>query len=65
VVLVPGHDVQDTEMGPLVAWRTVHGSEAFQTIMMVDSAGRRERAYVLWDLDRIKRHNMLHVLAIT
>jgi hypothetical protein len=63
--LVRRHDVQDTDLGPLAAWRAVHGAEAYDGIMMADSAGYRERAYVLWDLDRIDRHNMLQVLEKT
>jgi hypothetical protein len=58
--LTPRIDPQDTDRGPFEAWRLVHGDVPRDCwIAYNPNSGLRERAYLMWDLDRLERHNML------
>ncbi|KAI5457634.1 hypothetical protein BGZ63DRAFT_427671 [Mariannaea sp. PMI_226] len=58
--LAPCADREDTDDGPLAAWRYGHRSWAVGGwSMLTENAGLRERAYVFWDLQRIERWKLL------
>ncbi|EPE32081.1 hypothetical protein GLAREA_12163 [Glarea lozoyensis ATCC 20868] len=58
--LVPRIDPHDTDQGPFKAWRLVHGDLPHDCwVSHNDTSGLRERAYVMWDLDRLENHNLL------
>ena len=46
-----------------VKWQVKKGSRtywgSYDEVMLDEMAGHRERAYVLWDLDRVERHDVL------
>ncbi|KAL7952235.1 hypothetical protein V8C34DRAFT_319219 [Trichoderma compactum] len=64
--LYPTSHAQDTDKGPFEAWRV-----AFNCLprsdwsMLANNSGLRERAYVLWDLDRLKRCDLLELFENT
>src|SRR5262245_45469122 len=52
----------DTDEGPVLTWRgTCESISDDLSPMHCKTAGLRERAYVLWDLDRIQRCGMLEL----
>ncbi|KAF2489262.1 hypothetical protein BU16DRAFT_598145 [Lophium mytilinum] len=62
--LAPRRDDQDTDKGPFSAWFSDYRSLPRDAwVMFSDKAGLRERAYVLWDSDRIKRFNLMNVFS--
>ncbi|KAI1385952.1 uncharacterized protein F4822DRAFT_414582 [Hypoxylon trugodes] len=51
---------QDTDKGPFEAWRvTFNPLPPSAWVMLTNNSGLRERAYVLWDLDRIEKYGLL------
>jgi hypothetical protein len=58
--LVRHQDLLDTNNGPYSAWFSAHRDVPRSFWVMFDNnAGLRECAYVLWDIDRIERYNLL------
>lgn len=57
--IAPRHDDQpenDTDRGPFEAWCNAHADSTLQASLMFDAdAWLRERAYVLWDRDRMQK----------
>jgi hypothetical protein len=61
-VLFPGPDKQDDDKGPFAAWRVAcKDLPRSEWVMLSNNSGLRERAYVLWDQDRLLRYNMLEL----
>ncbi|KND92089.1 hypothetical protein TOPH_03424, partial [Tolypocladium ophioglossoides CBS 100239] len=55
-------DDTDTDMGPYESWRAAHYDlPRADWLMLSDDAWLRERAYVLWDLERIQTHHLLEL----
>lgn len=55
--IAPRHTGQpeDTDRGPFEAWRNTNGHLKVESSVMVsDNTWLRERAYVLWDEDRVR-----------
>jgi hypothetical protein len=53
-------DENDMDPGPYEAWYAAHVHlPAGAWVMFSDNAGRRERAYVLWDGSRIQQYKLL------
>ncbi|KAH7022154.1 hypothetical protein EDB80DRAFT_628843 [Ilyonectria destructans] len=53
---------RDRNDGPFVAWRSVHREDPRDSwVLTLETAGLRERAYVLWDNDRIERYKLLEL----
>ncbi|KAH8648449.1 hypothetical protein BX600DRAFT_475279 [Xylariales sp. PMI_506] len=63
--LLPPLDISDMDNGPRVVWCAIHADDPFDLIMMDNDAGLRERAYVLWDLDRVQRYGLIRVFENT
>lgn len=53
---------QDTDNGPASAWQSEHRYVSREAWVMTGyNAGLRERAYVLWDNDRLDKYSMLEL----
>jgi hypothetical protein len=60
-VLFPDPDKEDDDKGPFEAWRVAYKDLSRSAWVMLGNTGLRERAYVLWDQDRLLRYNMLEL----
>jgi hypothetical protein len=55
---LPPPDAQDGDQGPRAVWAATI-DRSINAAMAIGCEGLRERAYVLWDMERIQRHDML------
>ncbi|KIH94843.1 hypothetical protein SPBR_03867 [Sporothrix brasiliensis 5110] len=56
----PSEPRHDADRGPFEAWWAANKElPLHSSLMMYHNAGFRERAYVLWDEDRLKRYSLL------
>lgn len=53
-------DDGDTDTGPFKAWYAAYSDQPCDCwAMLLDNGGRRERAYVLWDWERVESRGLL------
>ncbi|KJR81949.1 uncharacterized protein SPSK_10526 [Sporothrix schenckii 1099-18] len=63
-LFLPSEPRHDADKGPFEAWWIANKELRFHdTLMHSNNAGFRERAYVLWDKDRLQRYTLLELFA--
>lgn len=57
-------DPDDANRGPYEAWWPSHRCNSrYDMVLCPDQDALRERAYVLWDMERLEQYNLLEIFA--